>query len=68
MAESSSFKQGTGTGGTSEKPEASNGKDTYKGGYKDPATTLSEAEKWGTNEIPLKNDELPAKNLKSTGG
>jgi len=42
--------------------------DEYGGQYKQPTLGESEQQKFGTNEYPVQNDALPAKNLKSTGG
>ena len=42
--------------------------DEYDGKYKDRAEGMTEAELWGTDQIPVKHDPLPAKNLKSVGG
>jgi len=43
-------------------------KDEYLGGYKDGSEGLSEAQKFGTDQIPVTHDALPAKNLQKAGG
>lgn len=42
--------------------------DEYDGKYKDRSQTMSEAEKFGTNQLPVQNDPLPAKGLRQVGG
>lgn len=69
MAENNSFKTGGGGGDVQNKPgEAWKDKDEYGGQYKDPAQTLTEAQKFGTDQLPVQNDALPAKGLKGVGG
>jgi hypothetical protein len=55
---------------TQNKPtkEDSERKDEYGGQYKDRCDELSEAQKFGTDQLPVQNDALPAKNLKNAGG
>lgn len=67
--EKSSFKGGGGAGAQN-KPskEDSERKDEYGGGYKDTADGLSEAQKFGTDQIPVTHDKLPASGLKNVGG
>lgn len=48
--------------------EDSERKDEYLGKYKDAAATMSEADKFGTGQMPVQHDSLPVKNLKSVGG
>lgn len=48
--------------------EDSHRKDEYMGQYKQPQDSMSEAEKFGTNENPVKNDQMPAKGLRQVGG
>jgi hypothetical protein len=48
--------------------DVSSSKDAYGNGYKDPAQTLSEQEKFGTNLNPVKNPPMPAKGLRGVGG
>lgn len=43
-------------------------KDEYGGSYKDAADGLSEAQKFGTDQLPVQEKPLSAKNLKSVGG
>ncbi len=43
-------------------------KDEYGGKYKERADSASEEEKFGTSQNPVKDDAMPAKNLKSVGG
>ena len=43
-------------------------KDEYYGGYQNKAREASEVQKFGTSQLPVTNDALPAKNLQSTGG
>jgi len=70
MAEKSSFSGGSANSNTQNKPKDEDGKrvDEYGGSYKDPAQSLSEAEKFGTSENPATAEKLPAKGLKSVGG
>jgi hypothetical protein len=68
VAEQNSFKTGGG-GDVQNKPgDAWKDKDEYGGGYKDAADGLSEAQKFGTDQLPVQNDSLPAKGLKGVGG
>ena len=55
---------------TQNKPtkEDSERKDEYGGQYKDASDGKSEAQKYGTDQLPVENDPLPAKGLKSVGG
>lgn len=41
--------------------------DEYHGAWKD-GSQASEEEKYGNSQNPVRNDPLPAKNLKSVGG
>lgn len=62
----SSFKSGNANSPATQKP--SQAADEYEGRYKDAADGLSEAQKFGTDQLPVKNDPLPAKGLRSAGG
>jgi hypothetical protein len=68
MADKSSFKQGSGSEKSTLNGQVSNGKDTYDGKYKDPSKEMSEAEKWGTDKLPVENGQLPASGLRGFGG
>ena len=65
--EQSSFSTGN-TGSVQNKPTADDSapKDEYKGGYRE--GTATEAEKFGTDQNPVQNDALPARNLRGAGG
>lgn len=69
MADQSSFKSGS-SGNVQNKPtkQDSERKDEYMGQYKDRSQGLSEAQKFGTDQMPVKNDAPPFKGLKSVGG
>lgn len=43
-------------------------KDEYYGGYKSAREGVSEAERWATNQNPVRETKTPWKNLKQTGG
>ena len=43
-------------------------KDEYHGRYEDSSSKKSEVEKFGTDQIPVQNDPLPAKGLREVGG
>ena len=66
----SSFKSGNANSPATQKPskEDSERKDEYGGKYKCNDDGLSEAQKFGTDQLPVKNDPLPASGLKSIGG
>lgn len=70
MAENNSFRPGGATNNVQNKPSSADAgrRDEYKGNYKDRCDGVSEAEKFGTNDNPVKHDPLPAKGLGSAGG
>lgn len=42
--------------------------DEYHGQYKEADAGKSEAEKYGTDQLPVQHDPLPGKGLKTFGG
>ncbi len=69
--EKTSFTGGGAANDVQNKPtkEDSERPDEYgKGTYKERADQYGEAEKFGTDQLPVTHDKLPAKNLKSVGG
>lgn len=68
--EKSSFSAGGDGKDTQNKPtkQDSERKDEYQGKYKDVADGLSEAERFGTDQLPVQHDSPPFKGLKSSGG
>lgn len=42
--------------------------DEYHGKYKNPRDSVSETERWGTNQNPVRETKTPFKNLKKVGG
>jgi hypothetical protein len=68
--EKSSFGGGDAASPSQNKPtnEDQYRSDEYGGKYKDACDGMSEAQKFGTDQIPVKNDPLPAKNLQKVGG
>lgn len=70
MAEQSSFKTGGANAPTQNKktPQDAERDDEYNGNYKSSCEGVGEDEKWGLNANPVKNEPLPAKGLKNTGG
>jgi hypothetical protein len=67
--EKSSFSSGGGNDVQNKPTKAdSERRDEYMGQYKDHADGLSEAQKFGTDQIPVQHDAPPFKGLKSTGG
>lgn len=70
MAEDNAFKGGSANGSQQNKPTTADAerRDEYMGQYKERADGVSEAEKFGTDQNPVQNDALPAKNLKGAGG
>jgi hypothetical protein len=69
MAEQSSFKPGAGAGGQNKPTDADvKRKDEYDDKYKERADQYGEAEKYGTDQNPVKHDPLPAKGLHGVGG
>ena len=69
MAENSSFRPGGGNN-TQNKPTKADSerRDEYNGGYKERANEYNETAKFGTDQLPVQNDPLPAKGLKNVGG
>ncbi len=68
--ENSSFKGGQGSEGVQNKPkpEDSAPKDEYHGNYKERADQYGEAEKFGTDQLPVTDSPVAGRNLKSVGG
>lgn len=66
----SSFKPGNANSPTTSAPSKADSerRDEYEGRYKDASDGLSEAQKFGTDQLPVRNDPLPAKGLRSVGG
>ncbi len=67
--ETSSFRPG-GANNVQNKPSRDDAfrKDEYGGAYKEHGVGLSEAERFGTDQMPVIETPLPAKNLKDAGG
>lgn len=71
MADNSSFRGGSAGGNnTQNKPTEADSKrvDEYEKGYKERAEEYDEAAKFGTDQLPVQNDKLPASGLKGVGG
>ena len=67
--ETSSFRPG-GANDVQNKPSRDDAfrKDEYGGAYKEHGVGLSEAERFGTDQMPVQHDAIPAKGLKGVGG
>lgn len=67
--EKSSFKSGNANGNEQNKVQErdSSPGDEYYGGYKSSCDGVSDDQKWGQNQNPVRSDALPAKSLRSVG-
>ncbi len=67
--EKSSSKSGNANGTEQNKAQErdSSPGDEYYGSYKSACDGVSEDQKWGGNQNPVRDDALPAKNLRSVG-
>lgn len=71
MSEDNTFKSGSTGGDQQNKPtkEDSERKDEYGNNtYKCRSSGMSEQQLFGTDQLPVQDDPLPAKGLKSVGG
>lgn len=70
MAENSSFRGGNAGGGVQNKPTNADAErvDEYDGKFKERADEYGEDAKFGTDQLPVQDDKMPASGLKSVGG
>jgi hypothetical protein len=64
------FKPGNANSPSTVKPSKADAerRDEYEGRYKDAADGMSEAQKFGTDQMPVQHDPLPATKLRTAGG